>query len=110
MFSSSLAKTLPLASQAIQVGGLEGNANMMGPVTSVGASAVTQLSSSSVDAGFGCVVVRAVDDGSSPSWWVVVCLRFFDFLSPLKARGLTMLARMLSLYTALCTGRGVAAI
>lgn len=46
MFSSALAKTFPLASHATQVGGSEGRANIIGPIMSVGASAVTQLSSS----------------------------------------------------------------
>lgn len=99
MFSSALAKTLPFASQAMQVGGVVGSAKMMGPVTSVGTSAVTQLSSSSavVLVRFGCVVMRALDEGSSSSCWVLVCLRFLDFLSPLKASGLTMAAVILGL-------------
>ncbi len=63
---------------------------MIGPVTSVGASAVTQLSSSSTSVGLDCVLMRAVDEGSSFSRCEVVCLRFLDFLSPLKARGLTI--------------------
>ena len=64
MFSISLVKTLPLASQATHVGCAVGRAKMIGPVRSVGASAVTQLSSSSVVEMASLVVVRAVE--SSP--------------------------------------------
>lgn len=93
MFSSSLGKTLPLASHAMQVGGVDGSAKMMGPVMSDGASAVTQLSSSSVVEVVGSVVVRAVELGSwlSRPDSVAGCFLFFDLLSPLKARGLTMM-------------------
>lgn len=76
----------------------------MGPVTSVEASAVTQLSSSSIDVlvGFASVVVRAWEEGSSFSWGVLGFLRFLDFLSPLKASGLTMSAEMLQSCTVGC--------
>lgn len=75
----------------MQVGTEVGRAKMMGPVMSEGASAVTQLSSLSVVEVAGSVVVRAVELGS----WLSIdsvagSLRFFDFLSPLKANGLTM--------------------
>ena len=77
---------------------MEGRAKMMGPVMSDGASAVTQLSSSSVVEVVGSVVVRAVELGSCLSRpnSVAGCLRFFDFLSPLKARGLTMICNAYS--------------
>ena len=76
----------------MQVGREVGKAKMMGPVMSEGASAVTQLSSSSVVEVAGSVVVRAVELGSCLSRLdsVAGSLRFFDFLSPLKAKGLTM--------------------
>lgn len=77
----------------MQVGEVVGRAKMMGPVMSDGASAVTQLSSSSVTEVVGSVVVIAVELGSwlSRPDAVVGCFLFLDFLSPLKARGLTMI-------------------
>lgn len=94
MFSSSLGKTLPLASHAMQVGGVDGRAKMTGPVISDGASAVTQLSSSSVVEMAGSVVARAVEVGACLSRpdSVAGCFLFFDLFSPLKARGLTMIS------------------
>lgn len=61
---------------------------MIGPIMSVGASAVTQLSSSAVSVALGAIRTEEgsvlIDSGSG-------ALRLRDFFSPLKDKGLTML-------------------
>lgn len=83
-------KTLPFASQEMHVGFAEGRMRMTGPIMSDGASAVTQLlSSSTVAAMFETVSALeelSAASRSSPHG----ALRFLDFLSPLKDNGLTM--------------------
>lgn len=90
MFSTALAKTLPLASHARQVGGRVGSTNITGPAMSVTASADTHDSSSSS----GCCnapPLMSFDAGPCPSASSsLLRLRFLTFLSPLKLSGLTM--------------------
>ncbi|KAG9966728.1 hypothetical protein KCU61_g390, partial [Aureobasidium melanogenum] len=89
MFSSALANTLPLASQARQVGGLVGKTKMTGPATSLTASAETHDSSSSWCC--SAPAFRSFVAGPSPSASSSrVRLRFLTFLSPLKLSGLTI--------------------
>lgn len=88
MFSSSLAKTFPFASHAMQVAGCEGRANIIGPVMSVGASAVTQLSSSAASVASGAELAGTSAEERPASG--LGALRLRDFFSPLKDRGLTM--------------------
>lgn len=113
MFSMGRVKTLPLASQAREVGGSVGRTRRMGPERSVGASAVTQLSSSvgfSASSGSATLVDflswREEEGASSSSELagsvVVVRLRFLGFLSPLKERGLTIVAGVVGV----CCGGG----
>ncbi len=95
IFSSKLANTFPFVSHAMHVGGSEGRTKRMGPTMSPVASAVTQLSSSvgvaSSGSGFGFEerdwevdgAFSNLDDTSTST-----CLRFLDFLSPLKVRAL----------------------
>ena len=91
MFSSSLAKTFPFASHAMQVAGCEGRANIIGPIMSVGASAVTQLSSSTVSITSGAELTgTSAEERSNFVASGSGALRLRDFFSPLKDRGLTM--------------------
>lgn len=90
MFSSSLVKTLPFASQEMHVGFADGKMKMTGPIMSDGASAVTQLLSSSPVAAI-FETVSALEELSAVSLSSLFgALRFLDFLSPLKDSGLTM--------------------
>lgn len=90
MFSSSLVKTLPFASQEMHVGFADGRMRMTGPIMSDGASAVTQLLSSSPVAAI-FETVSALEELSASSLSPLGALRFLDFLSPLKDSGLTMI-------------------
>ena len=92
MFSSSMVKTFPLASQAMHVGGVDGRAKITGPVRSVDASAVTQLVSSFESGGSSPIARVSCAFELEVSSSAVGALRFLDFLSPLKERGLTMLS------------------
>lgn len=84
-FSIALVKTFPFASHARQVAGSVGSTINTGPETSLGASAETQESSSSL-AGCGAaeVEVRALEVGRSASSGSATLFRFLIFLSPLK--------------------------
>lgn len=90
VFSILLAKTLPLLSQARQLGCGEGRANIIGPLTSAGVSAVTQLSSSrleSVDFVMTGLLEASLQGIDSSAWGT---LRFLDFFSPLNCKGFTI--------------------
>ena len=94
MFSSRLAKTLPLISQARHEGSSDGRINMIGPAISTATSAVTQLSSSCTPS----VAVRVKALESVPGLCVSSSSRsatsflflFFGFASPLNVNGLTI--------------------
>lgn len=90
IFSISLVKILPLASQAMHVGGVDDRTNTTGPVTSIAVSAVTQLLSSfvPVDSSATIGVFSVLGWGGASS--AIGALRFFGLLSPLKASGLTI--------------------
>ncbi len=91
MFSSSLVKTLPFASQEMHVGFADGRMRMTGPIMSDGASAVTQLLSSSPVAAIFETVSALEELSAASSLSPLGALRFLDFLSPLKDSGLTMI-------------------
>ena len=92
MFSTALAKILPLASLARHVVGLPGSTKITGPLMSVTASALTQAVSSS-----GCSevapVTRSVEEDCSVVEGSVVRLRFLGLASPLKESAFTILGK-----------------
>lgn len=98
MFSSRLANTFPLVSHAIHVGGSEGRTKIIGPMTSLVASAVTQLSSAAGASSSAFEAVRAWEieegDGSSNLEATSTRLRFLVFLSPLNVRALMGILRI----------------
>ncbi len=78
---------------------------MIGPIMSVGASAVTQLSSPAASVALGAIRAEEgsalIDSGSG-------ALRLRDFFSPLKDKGLTMLyctIHMLCMYVGRFVGK-----
>ena len=85
-------KILPFTSQAMHVGGIDGRAKTIGPTISVGASAVTQLSSSFKPSASTARTSDFSGFGGKHSSSVVGALRFFDFLSPLNDNGFTILS------------------
>ena len=111
MFSTASAKTVPFASDAMQLGGSEGSTMTTGPARSLGASAETQVSSSSMgrfaveegggspaEAGtsVGGVAVEEENGERLAFLSSSLSLRFLldlGFLSPLKVRGVGMVGR-----------------
>lgn len=101
-FSSALAKMVPFASLAMQVGFSDAKTSTIGPAISLGVSAETQLWSSGGLLSSSSVVVlagAAEEEGESSVLRVLAddlpgsegsrCLRFLG-LSPLNVKGLTI--------------------
>ena len=83
-------KILPFTSQAMHFGGIDGRAKTIGPIISVGASAVTQLSSSFAPSASSARTTAFSNFVGKRSSSVVGALRFLDFLSPLNDNGFTI--------------------
>jgi len=100
IFSSRLANTLPLVSEAMQVGGSEGKTKTIGPTRSLALSALTQLSSAADASSFAVATAFEDSADASPNLAAVSTrFRFLGFGSPLNESAFTMMGSMWGLAT-----------